>query len=482
MSARRTDSEFLKSTVPMEFFLSRSRGVVGDRESSPSATPSLPSSGSTTQNSLVPRCDESPLKRFHVCPGNTQAMADPSPVDHPPSPRADPADTLACGLDRLMLDIDSKPATNGVADVGGKPTLQPQAASAAAAVMAGTTVQMAPSQGVPGPTTTQGASVLPSGEPGVGLASQTSSKPCELESRSNLVVPTPQSAPEETRAASPDLPALTLSSSKSPPLRRKTGPRKLGAKKLGAMKLGSGGAVVKLSGFDDAPPAAATPVAVATGVDADLALARKLQDEEDAAAGMAAAPSSRLAAAATAALATQPSAFSSNKKSGVGAAAGGSIYRSANDSSSSGGGIYGGYKSGGSGNNSTTGFMPAYSSAGSGGSGYGGGYGGGAGSFDKDKYKNVKGIGSDMLFGARDDDPEEQSRRVMKGQEFSQSSAISSDMYFDREVENGKRAGGGGGMGDMADQIATDLQGVGQAATKLKVSETSVLSVERRVV
>ena len=111
-----------------------------------------------------------------------------------------------------------------------------------------------------------------------------------------------------------------------------------------------------------------------------------------------------------------------------------------------------------------------------GGSSYGGG--GGGGSFDKDKYKNVKGIGSDMLFGARDDDPEEQTRRAMKVQEYSQSAAISSDMYFDREEQGGGGGGydganGGVGIGDMAEQIAmsaaAEFQGAAEAANKLKV-------------
>lgn len=207
-------------------------------------------------------------------------------------------------------------------------------------------------------------------------------------------------------------------------------------------------------------------------------------EEEDAAAAAAAAPSSRLAAAASAALAT-PSYSSSVKKSGAaagagGAGGGGSLYRSTNDSSSFGGAN--GYRNGGGGGGG--GSIGASSGSGlgggsSGGYGNGGGGGGGAGSFDKDKYKNVKGIGSDMLFGARDDDPEEQTRRVMKVQEYSQSAAISSDMYFDRETPGSGAGGGydgangGVGIGDMAEQIAmsaaAEFQGAAEAANKLKV-------------
>lgn len=371
-------------------------------------------------------------------------MADPS-LEEAPSPRAEPVETKPTyGLDRMMEDIDFKPATNGVANGEEKPTLQPGVVSAAVmtAVSAASVSQVAPSQKAP--ATSQRDAAVPT--PAL-------SKPYEPETRGSLMV-----SAAETNGASPVAPVVTLSSSKSPPLRRKAGPKKMGAKKLGAMKLGSGGGAVKLSGFDDTVPAKATTLSVGTGeaaagadvVDSDLELARKLQLEEDAAA---AAPSSRLAAAATAALASQPPAPSSSKISGSGTT-GGSIYRSVNDSTSSGGGTYGSYRNGGSSSYAAS-SLSTYSSA--------------SGSFDKEKYKNVKGIGSDMLFGARDDDPEEQARRIMKGQEFSNSSAISSDMYFDRDVDN--NTGSGGGIGDMADQIATDLQGVGQAATKLKVCD-----------
>lgn len=372
-------------------------------------------------------------------------MADPS-LEEPPSPRAEPTETKPTyDLDRMMEDIDGKPTTNGVANGEGKPTLKPGVVGAAvmAAVSSASAAQVAPSQNAT--TTSQGNSAVPSPAP---------SRPYEPEARGSLMV-----SAGETNPASPVAPVVTLSSSKSPPMRRKAGPKKMGAKKLGAMKLGSGGGVVKLSGFDDTVPAKATASSVSTGdaaaradvVDSDLELARKLQLEEDAAAAV---PSSRLAAAATAALASQPSAPSSSKMSGSGTT-GGSIYRSVNDSSSSGGGTYGSYRNGGSSSYAASSLSTFGSAA--------------SGSFDKEKYKNVKGIGSDMLFGARDDDPEEQARRIMKGQEFSNSSAISSDMYFDRDVDH--NTGSGGGIGDMADQIATDLQGVGQAATKLKVCD-----------
>lgn len=362
-----------------------------------------------------------------------QLMADPS-LEETPSPREEPVVTKPTyDLDRMMEDIDTKPATNGVANSEGKPTLQPVVVGAAGAAVPSS--QKAPA------TSQRGAAV----------PTPVLSKPYEAETRGSLMV-----SVAETNPASPVAPVVTLSSSKSPPLRRKAGPKKMGAKKLGAMKLGSGGGAVKLSGFDETVPAKATASSVGTGevaagagvVDSDFEFARKLQLEEDAAA---AAPSSRLAAAATAALSSQSSAPSSSKMSGSGTT-GGSIYRSVNDSSSSGGGTYGSYRNGGSSSYAAS-SLSTYSST--------------SESFDKEKYKNVKGIGSDMLFGARDDDPEEQARRVMKGQEFSNSSAISSDMYFDRDEDNNT----GGGIGDMADQFATDLQGVGQAATKLKVCD-----------
>ncbi|CAM9226208.1 unnamed protein product, partial [Hapterophycus canaliculatus] len=410
-----------------------------------------------------------------------KAIADPGIVTPPPSPK-DPVDGIADGLDRLMRDVDGKPAavaTNGFTN-GGSNGISGGANAATAATVTETSPASEPSQTNSAPTSRGGpgvgaalvAAAAASGLPAPAPAAAPM-KPYEPEARGSLVVspPTAVAAAEEAPAA----PVVRLSSSRSPPPRvRKGGSKKMGARKLGAMKIGSGGGAVKLSGFADTTPvttpalAAGGPAAAGVGerVDADLVLARKLQEEEDLATAVAA-PSSRLAAAASAALAPE----TSKNKAGGG---GGSLYRSTNDSSSfsaaSGSGTrgsYGGYQNGAS----------STSSGGGGSYGNGGGYGSGASaSFDKDKYKNVKGIGSDMLFGANDDDPEEQARRVMKGQEFSQSAAISSDMYFDREQQGGTGGGydggGGVGIGDMADQIAAsaaaELKGAAQAAGKLK--------------
>ncbi|CAM9622888.1 unnamed protein product [Ectocarpus sp. 12 AP-2014] len=413
-----------------------------------------------------------------------KAMTDPGIVTPPQSPREDPVDSVADGLDRLMRDVDGKPAasapargfTNG--GTAAKSLANGGAPAADAAAAAAKFAQAFPSSQPAAPTS---GSAAAGGHAAADVpappAAPAPVKPYEPKPRGSLSV-SPPTAPAAAAGAVDEpkaTPVVRLSSSKSPPPRvRKGGAKKMGARKLGAMKIGSGGAAVKLSGFDDtttapAAAAAATPGAAGGGEDAALALARKLQEEEDLAAAVAA-PSSRLAAAASAALAPQPS---KSKAAGAGEGGGGSIYRSANDSSSSssyGGGAGGayGYRNGASGIGSSS------SSYGNGG-GYGGGGGGGS-SFDKDKYKNVKGIGSDMLFGAKDDDPDEQARRAMKNQEYSQSAAISSDMYFDREESGG---GGGGydggsgvGIGEMADQIAAsaaaDIREAAQAAGKLK--------------
>ncbi|CAB1110771.1 unnamed protein product [Ectocarpus sp. CCAP 1310/34] len=405
-----------------------------------------------------------------------KAMADPGVVTPPQSPREDPVDNVADGLDRLMEDMDGKPAasapakgfTNGGAAAkglanGGAPSVD---AAAAAAKFA----QAFPSSHPAAPTS---GSAAAGGHAAADVPAPPAApvKPYEPKPRGSLSV-SPPTAPAAAAGAVDEpkaTPVVRLISSKSPPPRiRKGGAKKMGARKLGAMKIGSGGAAVKLSGFEDtttapaAAAAAATPGAAGGGEDADLALARKLQEEEDLAAAVAA-PSSRLAAAASAALAPQPS---KSKAAGAGEGGGGSIYRSANDSSSS--SSYGGGAGGAYGyRNGTSGIGSSSSSYGNGG-GYGGGGGGGGSSFDKGKYKNVKGIGSDMLFGAKDDDPDEQARRAMKNQEYSQSAAISSDMYFDREENGGGGGGydGGVGFGDMADQIAASA--AAQAAGKLK--------------
>ncbi|CAM9507220.1 unnamed protein product [Ectocarpus sp. 6 AP-2014] len=416
-----------------------------------------------------------------------KAMADPGVVTPPQSPREDPVDSVADGLDRLMRDVDGKPAasapargfTNGGTAAKGLANGGAPLADAAAA--AAKFAQAFPSSSQPAAPTSGSAAA--GGHAAADAPAPPPVKPYEPKPRGSLSV-SPPTAPAAAAGAVDEpkaTPVVRLSSSKSPPPRvRKGGAKKMGARKLGAMKIGSGGAAVKLSGFEDtttapaaaAAAAAATPGAAGGGEDADLALARKLQEEEDLAAAVAA-PSSRLAAAASAALTPQPS---NSKAAGASEGGGGSIYRSANDSSSSssyGGGAGGayGYRNGASGIGVGSSSSSSY--------GNGGAYGGGGGSsFDKDKYKNVKGIGSDMLFGAKDDDPDEQARRAMKNQEYSQSAAISSDMYFDREESGGGGGGydggggGGVGIGDMADQIAAsaaaDIREAAQAAGKLK--------------
>lgn len=386
-----------------------------------------------------------------------------------------------------MLDIDGKPsaAKEGVVAAGRDSGIVP-ANGSTVGVMADTATE-ARKEAAP-------ESIAPPLPP-ASATSPAMPKPYEPEARGSLMVSPPPSfqaagaAAETPISGSPPAPVVTLSSSRSPPVRaRKGGPKRVGARKLGAMKLSSGGGAVQLSGFSE-PEATTGSSALSmnastagSGSESLSQTAPKEADTSSPAAGVAVAPSARLAAAATAALATQPS---TGKKQ-----ASGSIYRSTNDSSSS-GGAYGGisssssmYRNGGTNSNridSGLGSRSAssYSSASVGNgngnfNGYGGGSSGGGGSFDKKKYKDVKGIGSDMLFGARDDDPEEQARRVMKGQEYSQSAAISSDMYFDREAEVADHdAGGGVGLGDMAEQIAISaaagLQGAAQAGNKLQV-------------
>lgn len=421
-----------------------------------------------------------------------QVMVDPS-LEPPPSPHADPADNLACGLDRLMQDVDGgkneTPTTNGTRATTGVPEAQSKSVRVffpAQTCPAATDIDSAPASVAQSlPDSAEGTPPAVQSEEAIALAAAkaaiaASAASQAVQPRGSLMVsPPPPPAAEETIPLAAETPMVTLSS-KSPPkptLGRKSGPKKGGARKLGAMKLGGGAGAVKLSEFAERPAApviAAGAVApAADGVDADLKLARQLQDEEDARAVGGA--SSLIAAAASAAeFAPVPS-----KNGALGLGGGGPIYRSANDSSAMSTGASYSYRNGGSssaGSGIGSGGSRSLSSF-AGSSGFGsGGYGGGGGSstFDKEKYKNVKGIGSDMLFGPQDDDPAEQQRRAMKHQEFSSSAAISSDMYFDRETVSG--TGGGEvnvGLGDMAEQIAisaaAEFQGAAQAAAKLKV-------------
>ncbi|CAM9862236.1 unnamed protein product [Sphacelaria rigidula] len=392
-------------------------------------------------------------------------MSDPA-QEAPPSPHADKAtDSVTCGLDRLLLDADGGREGSGQANGNGA------VATAAAVTAEETQSQNAASflaQTSSAPTKTQSAPNSGSAEAqaiaAAKAAAAVSAVPQEVQARGSLMVPA------ETAAPVVATPAVTLSS-KSPTkvtLGRKAGPKKMGARKLGAMKLGSGAGSVKLSEFHE-PQAAAAPTvaagpaaAAASGVDADLRLARQLQEEEDARAN----GSSLLAAATADVFALPPAQPAKNGMLGAGAGGMGSMYSSSNDSTSKlgSGGSHFGYGYGNGGSNSST---SAYSGGGGGGSS--------SASFDKDKYKNVKGIGSDMLFGAQDDDPAEQQRRTMKAQEYSSSAAISSDMYFDRSAGPGMRGGDGGGdgLGGMADQLrysaATELQDVARGVAKLKV-------------
>lgn len=413
-------------------------------------------------------------------------MVDPA-QEAPPSPRAGSAtESISCGLDRLLLDADvgeGQANANGslAAVVGTGPGPQAQSLSTVSfpdqTGPVPTKIRSAPTSGSGNPPRSfeeaAAAALQPSEEATAVAAAKVAAAaiamPKEVQARGSLVV-SPPPAPLDAEAAPVSvIPAVTLSS-KSPPkatIGRKTGPKKMGARKLGAMKLGSGAGAVKLSGFQD-PQATPTPggrvagaAPAAGGVDADLKLARKLQEEEDARAS----GSSLLAAATAEAFAMPPA--PSSKEGGLGATAGGgSVYRSLNDSASKGSSY--GY---GNGEGSrSVGASSGFSSI----SSYGGGGSSSSASFDKEKYKNVKGIGSDMLFGAQDDDPAEQHRRAMKTQEYSSSAAISSDMYFDRNADEGMgNASGGDGLGEMAEQIrlsaAVEFEGAAQAAAKLKV-------------
>lgn len=394
--------------------------------------------------------------RRHLCLVCVQIMAEPSP-EAPPSP-AEPTNSLSCGLDRLMLDVDGeKKEPNGLI-IGTQPLAT---GTATQSTLTRAQVSSAPTTTSRPPASQGTAALEAAAAAAVAATTPRISVPEESKPRGTLVVspPPPAGTSASSRPVAP-VPVVTLSSKSPLPLTRKSGPKKMGARKLGAMKL-SGGGAVKLSGFKDAPAAslsvagAGTDSKSAVEEDADLMLARKLQKEEDAAA--VAAPSARLAAAATAAIST-PALSKANDTSS--ASSGSSIYRSVNDSA----GAYGYHNGGNYGSASVgSGVSSTYS------------YGGGSSStFDKEKYKNVKGIGSDMLFGEQDDDPTEQTRRMLKAEEYGNSSAISSDMYFDREEPgNADGSGSGVGLGDMAEQIAmtaaTELQSVSQAASNFKV-------------
>ncbi|CAM9297278.1 unnamed protein product [Choristocarpus tenellus] len=424
--------------------------------------------------------------------------AEPDQHDSPaPSPRGGNAhkDTLSCGLDRLMHDVS---ITNGAGtvDSAGKVGLLNQEKSTADSsqgpvaaatsegnylTLSSTTIKTPPgSQGslsFTGPAddavTAQSASVGTGAT--VGATPVEVKKPKELQPRGTLMMPSTvdDKGGMGGGAAGATTPVVTLTP-KSPTLvmgslggsRGKVGARKSGGRKrLGATKLGGGAGAVKLSSFDSMPKVGTESASDKKVVeDRDRALAMEMQATEDVA--LRPAPSSRLAAAAAASLPS--SVVSVSVGSGVAnGESSGSIYHSANDSGfgSSSSSLYrndngGPWSGGGKGATSSSMYTSGISNE-----------GGGGGNFDAGKYKNAKGIGSDMLFGTQDNDPAEIARRQMKTQQYGNSAAISSDMYFDRET--GEGSGGDGALGDMMGQLAqtasAELAGVTEAASRLKL-------------
>ncbi|KAG5176537.1 hypothetical protein JKP88DRAFT_216336 [Tribonema minus] len=256
---------------------------------------------------------------------------------------------------------------------------------------------------------------------------------------------------------------VTLSS-KSPPkptLRKASGAtKKLGARKLGAAKLSSGGGSEDLSlgGFEEA----AAQAEAAKG---------SLQ--------MPVASASKLSTGAASAAAGAPA---------------GSLYRSPSESSSTqgtyGGSRYGGGSGAGSRRSSadSTYSASAYATKPDA-AAYGGSSAYGASptpAFDKDKYKNAKGIGSDMLNEqALAMDPEERARRTEMASRFTGATAIGSDAYFGREDGSGRARGGSAaddGLGELSQfvgrlgqSVASELKGVGVAANRLKDATRGIL-------
>eukprot|EP00953_Heterococcus_sp_UTEX-ZZ885_P041005 20943-Heterococcus_DN1.PRE.3 len=100
-------------------------------------------------------------------------------------------------------------------------------------------------------------------------------------------------------------------------------------------------------------------------------------------------------------------------------------------------------------------------------------YGGTTSTFDKDKYKNVKGLGSDMLNEAdMANDPQERARRAQLSAQFSGSTAIGSDAYFGRETGSGhgRNDSSVDDIGELAakitDTLSSELRGVAAQQSK----------------
>ncbi|CAM9749195.1 unnamed protein product [Phaeothamnion confervicola] len=433
-----------------------------------------------------------------------------------PSSHAQAEDPICDPLDRLMRDFEKGASGGERVQPAPAPVLHPGpfgGGTAASGSGSGSSLRgshSAPASAAPSPP---GSSKMGTAALAAAMGAGALAAPASSGTATPPPAPAPETAwkpPEKPAAAAnagllsvsglgaalpdadADKPVVVLPLRSSPPPKRPGGAKKIGAKKLGATKLGAvkaaggtGGAAgagetVEMAAFEDLPPPSTPPGATAAGSgdvqeEADRRMAEQLQAQENnLAAGQ---PSSRLAAAyaATAAETAAPAAragLSSRNGSGAGATMGGSgsIYRSSNDGGGNsydnrnGSGGLGGGGLGGSGR---------YGGSASAGYSGGGGYSAAAaGTFDKDKYKNRKGIGSDMLNGdEQDKDPFEQRARQMKVQQYSGAAAISSDMYFERESSF---SGGGGGdnlgsiVGKVASSVNSELEGVTAAASRLK--------------
>jgi ADP-ribosylation factor GTPase-activating protein 2/3 len=247
------------------------------------------------------------------------------------------------------------------------------------------------------------------------------------ELRGKLNVSPPASALSGEAAA----PAVVLTG-KSPtrPTVVKKPLRKLGAKKLGATKLGDAGAM------KDMDATAAQSASILTDTqgtpqkrqeEADRLLALRLQSEEQASAGR---PN------------PSPSLYRTGSNgNGMMQPSPSSRYGSASAQPSGAGRVL------------------DYSA----GTSYGGGHNASS-SFDANKFKNAKAIGSDMLHEMQlADDPNERARREMQVAAFDGATGIGSDQYFGRE--SSPQTEGGGDLGDIMWKVEKDMK---KAAERLK--------------